>query len=239
MREMNILGVTLARGGSKGIPGKHMRQLAGRSVLAWTVDAASASELLTHYIVSSDDPAILAEARKHGAATLERPAALAEDTTPTMPALQHAVKHFERTTRLVCDYVIEIRATSPFKTTADIDRVIRALIDSGADSAIGIVRLHDGHPRRVKWLDDKGHIRDFLPEPASGRRQDCKPDAYLRNGTVYALTRKAVMVDGKLFGHQRSVGVEFPPERSVNLDTEMDWKLCQLLVAELSPTTRA
>lgn len=226
---MNILGVTLARGGSKGIPGKHLRQLGDKSVLAWTVDAASASELLTHYIVSSDDPAILAEAKKHGAGTVTRPAALAADDTPTIPALQHAVKHFERTTGLVCNFVVEIRATSPFKTTADIDRIIQTLLDSGADSAIGVVKLHDGHPARVKWLDDKGHLHDFLPEPVSGRRQDCKPDAYLRNGTVYALTRKACMVDGRIFGHAHSVGVELPPERSVNLDTEMDWQFAQFL----------
>jgi len=226
---VNILGVTLARGGSKGIPGKHLRLLGGQSVLAWTVRAASASELLTHYLVSSDDSAILTEARKHGAGTLERSAALAADDTPTIPALQHAVKHFERTTGLVVNYVVEIRATSPFKTTADIDRVIQALLDSGADSAIGVVRLHDGHPARVKWLDERLHIHDFLPEPVSGRRQDCTPDAYLRNGTVYALTRKACMVEGRIFGHAHSVGVEFPPERSVNLDTEMDWQFAQFL----------
>ncbi len=226
---MNILGVTLARGGSKGIPGKHLRQLGDKSVLAWTVQAASASELLDYYMVSSDDSAILAEARKHGAGTLLRPALLAADDTPTIPALQHAVKHFERTTGQTVDAVVEIRATSPFKTTDDIDRVIQALLDSGADSAIGVVRLHDGHPARVKWLDERGRIQDFLPEPKSGRRQDCKPDAYLRNGTVYALTRKAVMVEGRIFGHAHSVGVEFPAERSLNLDTEMDWQFAQFL----------
>jgi CMP-N,N'-diacetyllegionaminic acid synthase len=129
------------------------------------------------------------------------------------------------------DYIIEIRATSPLKTTEDIDGCIERLIETGADSVIGVTALEDHHPARAKWLDERGNIRDFIPEPQSGRRQDLTPKAYVRNGTIYALKRDAVMgVNGKLFGHVNSIGYEMPAERSVNIDTELDWKLAELLM---------
>src|SRR5690606_22495891 len=109
---MNILGVTLARGGSKGVPGKHLRELGGKPVLAWTLDVAQAVFSDHNYVVSSDDAGILALARRYGGVhTLERPAWLARDTTPTLPALQHAVSTMEARLGVLYDYIVELRAT--------------------------------------------------------------------------------------------------------------------------------
>jgi CMP-N,N'-diacetyllegionaminic acid synthase len=228
---MKILGLTLARGGSKGVPNKHTRLLAGKPLLAWTVEAALRSKYLTEYAVSSDDPKIRKKANACGAWSIRRPSKLAQDDTPTLPALHHAVKIAERVFSETYDYIIEIRATSPLKTTEDIDGCIERLIETGADSVIGVTALEDHHPARAKWLDEQGRIRDFVPEPQSGRRQDLTPKAYVRNGTIYALKRDAVMGEhGKLFGHEFSLGYEMPAERSVNIDTELDWKLAELLM---------
>lgn len=230
---MNVLGITLARGGSKGVPGKHTRDLCGKPVIAWTVDEAMKALGLNAYIVSSDDDDILS-AVGWGTSCLKRPAELAQDTTPTLPALQHAVATWEKARGKTADYIIEIRATSPLKTADDIDTAIALLADSGADSVIGVCRVEDGHPSRLKQIVD-GRLRDWpgSPENPSGRRQDCTPPAYIRNGTIYALRRDAVMGDGaRLFGHDYSIGMTMPPERSVNIDTELDFKLCQLLMAE-------
>jgi CMP-N,N'-diacetyllegionaminic acid synthase len=228
---MKILGVTLARGGSKGVPNKHTRIMCGKHMLAWTVEAAKASKYLTYYAVSSDDKGILDEAAKGGAYTYPRPYELAQDATPTLPALQWTVSAVEMVWQGMFDYIIEIRATSPLKTTEDIDGCIERLIETGADSVIGVTALEDHHPARAKWLDEQGRIRDFVPEPQSGRRQDLTPKAYVRNGTIYALKRDAVMGEhGKLFGHEFSLGYEMPAERSVNIDTELDWKLAELLM---------
>jgi CMP-N,N'-diacetyllegionaminic acid synthase len=228
---MKILGLTLARGGSKGVPNKHLRPMCGKSLLAWTVEAALQSKYLTEYVVSSDDLGIRRTAQRCGAWTVRRPPELAQDNTPTLPALQHAVELAEQFFRATYDYIIEIRATSPLKTTEDIDGCIERLIETGADSVIGVTALEDHHPARAKWLDEQGRIRDFVPEPQSGRRQDLTPKAYVRNGTIYALKRDAVMGEhGKLFGHEFSLGYEMPAERSVNIDTELDWKLAELLM---------
>ena len=232
---MNALGITLARGGSKGVPGKHVRDLCGKPVIAWTVEAARQAEGLTDYAVSSDDIEILEAAWFAGKPTLiNRPPELALDTTPTLPALQDAVLAMEAGRRCRYDYIVEIRATSPLKTGLDIDLALALLIESGADSVIGVCQLEDHHPSRIKWLDN-GRLRDWpgTEEPVSGRRQDCKPTAYIRNGTIYAFKRESVMgPNARLFGHEFSLGYTMPEERSVNIDSELDFKLCQLLMAE-------
>ena len=230
---MKILGVTLARGGSKGVVGKHTRLMCGKPLLAWTVEAALKSKYLTEYFVSSDDKDVLRPLYKTPVHTIDRPARLAQDNTPTLPALQHAVEYAEFLLDEYFHYIIEIRATSPLKTTQDIDGCIERLIETGADSVIGVTALEDHRPARAKWLDERGYIHDFIPENRSGRRQDLTPKAYVRNGTVYALKRESVMGEhGKLFGHDFSVGYEMPNDRSVNIDSELDWKLAELLMQE-------
>ena len=230
---MKVLGVTLARGGSKGVVGKHTRDLCGKPVLEWTIEEARKVAGLTEYIVSSDDDDILNLAHACGAWTIVRPAELALDTTPTLPALQHAVAYWEKY-HGQADYVVEIRATSPLKTATDIEEMIAVLVATHADSVIGVCRLEDAHPARIKQIVG-GYLRDWpgTSEPVSGRRQDCLPPAFIRNGTVYAFRRDAVMGEhGRLFGHERSMGYIMPAERSVNIDTELDFRLCQLLMAE-------
>lgn len=224
---MKVLGVTLARGGSKGVPRKHVRWLGGKPLLCYTLEAAKASKL-DNYLVSSEDPAILKLAQRNNVQTVTRPEELAQDDTPTLPALLHAVEKAEVWWGKF-DYVVEIRATSPLKTAQDIDNCIDLLVKSGADSVVGVTELEDHHPARAKWLDN-GYLRDFIPEPENGRRQDLSPRAYVRNGTVYAFRRNYLMHGGKLFGGPKSLAYVMPPERSVNIDSMMDWKLCEVLV---------
>jgi CMP-N,N'-diacetyllegionaminic acid synthase len=223
---MNILFVTLARGGSKGVPYKHVVYLGTKPVLAWTILAVKASDYYNqNYVVSSDDEAILEIARAHHVTAIRRPPELALDTTPTLPALQHAIETAEKLNDTHYDYVVEVRATSPFKISYDIDEVVRMLAGNDVDSVIGVTALDDHHPMRAKWLDN-GYIRDFIPEPESGRRQDCQPKAYIRNGTIYGLRTPVV----KLFGHEKSLAYVMPAERSLNIDTPMDLIVCKAMV---------
>jgi N-acylneuraminate cytidylyltransferase len=220
----DVLAVTLARGGSKGVPNKHTRLLGGKPVIAWTIEEVLKCRNVDAYIVSSDDDEILDIASEYeGVTPLERPKHLALDTTPTLPALLHAVKYFDKDGMF--EYVVEVRATSPFKTHMDIDGAVELLIKSGAESVIGVTELDDHHPMRAKWIDGIGCIRDWIGEPESGRRQDCLPKAYIRNGTIYALRTPIE----KLFGHKHSLGYVMPAERSINIDSEMDWLMCEAI----------
>ena len=218
-----VLAVTLARGGSKGVPGKHTRMLCDKPVIAWTIEEVLKSKLIDDYVISSDSEDILDIALEYGVRVILRPKELAQDTTPTLPALKHAI-----TRSLPAEYIAEIRATSPLKTVDDIDGAIRMMIEKQPSSVIGVTEVCDGHPMRLKFINKDKMLRDFFPEPPSGRRQDCKPKAYIRNGTIYVL--KAPVE--KLFGHMESMPYIMPAERSINIDTEIDYKLCEFLMKE-------
>ena len=116
------------------------------------------------------------------------------------------------------------------KTAEDIDACIQKLIDTGADSVIAVHQLEDHHPIRIKKIvDDK--IVDFcLPETPEMRRQDLKPDAYFRSGSIYALKRDHLMIEGQRFGSFNSRPYILPPERAVNVDTEIDFLIAEQLL---------
>ena len=224
------LGVVLARGGSKGVPGKNIADLCGKPVLEYTLDAANNSKYLNDIVVSSDDQRTLQIARKNGTIPLWRPTALAQDETPTLPALQHAVLTLEGLLGVQFDYIVELRATSPLKTTKDIDNVIELLVNSDAEAVIGVTQVQEYHPSRIKFLHN-GYIRDFMDEPGNGRRQDLKPEAYVRNGSIYAFRRETILGDNpKVFGHDKALGYIMPRERSINIEEPLDLKICELIL---------
>ena len=225
------LAVILARGGSKGVPGKNIADLCGKPVLEYTLDAANNSKYLNDIVVSSDDQRTLQIARKNGTIPLWRPAALAQDETPTLPALQHAVLTLEGLLGVQFDYIVELRATSPLKTTRDIDNVVELLVNNDVEAVIGVTQVQEYHPARIKWIDENKCIKDFEPEPQSGRRQDLRPEAYVRNGSIYAFRRETILGDNpKVFGHERALAYVMPRERSINIEEPLDLKICELIL---------
>jgi CMP-N-acetylneuraminic acid synthetase len=129
-----ILGITPARGGSKGIPRKNIKEIAGKPLIAWTIEAAKNSRLLDRYIVSTEDEEIAEVVRRHGAEVLNRPAVLATDEASTLNVLQHAVE------QIPCNIVVLLQATTPVRKQGLIDECIREFIDNGYDSlATGFV----------------------------------------------------------------------------------------------------
>lgn len=229
---MNVLGVTLARGGSKGVPHKNIRLIAGKPLIAYTVEEALKCTLITEYVVSSDDPEILAVAFEYGAQVIERPAELAQDDTPHLPALVHALDWAEDFYNTHFDAVADLRVTNPFKTALDIDMAIKKLSKTGADCIAGVSKLEDHHPSRIKMIfNDK--LIDVWPEPDEGRRQDLKPDVYIRNGSIY-IVRADLLRAGRFFiGSDLDVRPWImPPERGVNIDTELDFMLAEVMLSE-------
>jgi CMP-N,N'-diacetyllegionaminic acid synthase len=198
-------------------------------MIRWTTDEANKSKWLNFYGVCSDDVTIL-DASGVVAWIQEPPV---PDVRSRMISLNLAIAEVERINRKTYDYIVDIRATSPLKTAYDIDGAIQLLVESGAESVIGVTPLEDHHPARAKWLDEQGRIHDFIPEPADGLRQNLKPAAYIRNGCIYAYRRDVLMGDNvRQFGHEFILGYVMPAERSVNIDTELDWKLAEVLMNE-------
>tara|TARA_A100001011_G_C14305763_1_gene843040 strand:+ start:1755 stop:2534 length:780 start_codon:yes stop_codon:yes gene_type:complete len=225
-----ILAIILARGGSKAIPKKNLALINGHPLISYTISEAIKSKYISKIVVSSDDIEIRKIAIQYGAdASYERPKELSKDDSKPVECNLHATRFIEKKLNLKYDYVVELLCTNPFKTTYDIDLALKKQLDTDADSVIGVMRLDDHHPIRIKKIDD-GKIRDFcLPEIPESRRQDLKPDAYIRNGSIYSMRRD--MLEKKIrYGTEMSLAYIMPRERTVNIDEPMDLEFADFLM---------
>lgn len=227
---MKVLGVTFARGGSVGVPQKNIRQVAGKPLIAWTLEEAKKCKMLDEYVVSTDDQAIADVALEYGVPVYEEPYsdgtnALLERILWLLDLLEEAGDEYEA--------LVDIRATNPLKTAEDIDACVSKLLRTGADVVCGISKLDDHHPARIKQLVAGDRLVDVWPEPISGLRQDLTPECYIRNGSIYAC-RVSALREGIHFTGGDIRGHIMPLERSVNVDTELDLLVCEALLTSQS-----
>ena len=139
---MNILGVITARGGSKGIPGKNIKLLGGKPLIAYTIDVAKKSKLITHLIVSTDDEEIANVCRRYNVEVpFMRPKELSQDETTHIPVMQHAIRFMEDKLSMTFDLAVILQPTSPFRLSEDIDGTVKVLMESEADSAVSLVNI--------------------------------------------------------------------------------------------------
>lgn len=225
---MKTLGIITARGGSKGLPGKNLRLLAGKPLLAYTVDAAHGSSAIDRLVLSTDDDAIAAAGRALGCEVpFLRPAELARDDTPHLPVVQHAVAWLADHEGYRPDAVLVLQPTSPLRTAGDIRGCLALLERSGADSVVSVspVGAH-AHPMRMLKLNGADEAVLFVTgdkvRARINRRQDL-PEAWMMNGALYALrTRVLFGAAPSLYG-DRVVAFRMPSERAVSIDDADDW----------------
>jgi CMP-N-acetylneuraminic acid synthetase len=225
-----VLGLVPARGGSKGVPGKNIRLLAGRSLLDYTADAARASGVVDRLILSTDSEDIADIGRRSGIEVpFLRPAELAQDDTPMLPVVRHALSALEHD-GWTPEIIVLLQPTSPLRRAEHIRRAVDLLIETGADSVVSVVELpRHLSPDYVMRLDG-GVLRPFLPEGARlGRRQDARP-AYAREGTVYAFRRSTLDCFGNIYGEDCRPLIVPAPE-SLSIDTAEDWDAAERILA--------
>ncbi len=232
MSQKKILGVITARGGSKGIPRKNIKDLGGKPLIAYTIEACKDSKLITHLILSSDDKEIINVARQYNVdVPFVRPKELAEDTTKHLPVLQHAVQFMEDKLGIKFDYVVNLQPTSPFRLPEDVDGCIEKLSETNADSALAMVEVDDNHPIKMKKIVD-GRVLPFsVPEPEGMRRQEFPP-AYKRSGAVYVFQRNNLLEKNREYGDDL-VAYIVPKERSIDIDNELDWIKAEYMIKKL------
>lgn len=236
---MKVLGIITARGGSKGIPGKNLRLLGGKPLLAHTVEAVNDCAL-DRVIVSTEDAAIAAAARSMGCdVPFMRPAELARDETPHLPVIQHAVQWLRVEAGYEPDVVLILQPTSPLRSAIDIAGALRMLELSDADSVVSVSEVSPhAHPMRMLRVDDHNHATLFATgEPVRkrvNRRQDM-PKAWVMNGAIYAC-RTGVLFDAEpsLYG-DRVVAFPMPVERSISIDDFEDWDAAERALARRPP----
>jgi CMP-N-acetylneuraminic acid synthetase len=228
-----ILAVIPARGGSKGILRKNIRPVCGRPLIAYTIETAQAARhLLYRTIVSTDDPEIEAIAREHGAdVPFLRPAELAADKVPTLPVLQHAVRFVEARDDIKLDWVLLLQPTTPLRKLKDIEASLALAFKDNCDSVISVVQVFAEHPIFMKRIENNQLLPYGIEEKEGTRRQDCQPPAYIRNGAIYLTRRDVLMKHNSIWGRIIRPYI-MPPQRSVNIDSELDFKLAEIMLEE-------
>lgn len=229
-----MLAVIPARGGSKGLPGKNIRSLAGLPLVAHSIRLAGLCPEIDHCIVSTDNEEIAAVARAHGAQVpFLRPAELAQDDTPMWPVLQHALRQMERQLDLAFGSLLLLDPTSPARIPEDIVQGIDIL--QADPAAAGVLSVSEPHfnPRWVCVEDAGGYMKQLFPtSQAYVRRQDVPP-VYRINALIYLWRRDHVANESapRLYDVPHRMLV-VPEERAIHIDDPHDFALTELLVRE-------
>ena len=221
---MTILALIPARGGSKGIPRKNIRSMAGKPLIAWTIEAALGATGLARVVVSTDDPEIAEVARAAGAEVpFLRPAELARDETSGLDPVLHAIDLLPGHSS-----VLLLQPTSPLRTSADIDGCL-ALATTSASPSVVSVSEPATHPYWTYRMTGDRHLQSVFEADKGVRRQDLPP-VYALNGAMY-FAGVEWLRRGRQFVGPETLGFVMPPERSIDIDTMLDWSLAELLLA--------
>jgi CMP-N,N'-diacetyllegionaminic acid synthase len=225
----SVLAVVPARGGSKGLPGKNLRRVGGKSLVALAGEVAAEVSMIDRRIVSTDSEEIAEEARK---ADLDvpfmRPLHLSGCSVADWPVLTHALAAIEQIDRKTYDIIVMLQPTSPLRTAADVFRTIRMLVDGQWD-AVWTVSQTDSKAHPLKQLTVQDGVLDYWEQRGSQivARQQLEP-VYHRNGVAYAITRNCLVAQGTLKGAR--TGAYIVPGEHVSIDTEWDLELVELLM---------
>ena len=212
MTQKKILGITPARGGSKSIPYKNIKMIAGKPLIAWTIEQAKESNLIDRYVVSTEDDKIRTVCKEYGAEVINRPQQLAEDTTPTLDVLIQVLKALEPA--YIPDIVVILQATSPIRRPGLIDQCIKRFIETEADSLV------------------TGFICTSKPYGTHRtRRQDLK-GFFCNDGNVYVI--KADLIRKKEFFGKKMEHIIVTKEENVDIDDAFEfWLAEQILLQRL------
>jgi len=214
------LAVIPARGGSKRIPCKNIKEFCGKPMIAWSIEAALQSGCFDQVIVSTDDAEIAAVARQYGAAVpFMRPAELSDDYTGTIPVIRHAVEWFNAQ-GLAVEQVCCLYATAPFVDAEDIQRGLQILEETGSDYAFSVTSYAFPIQRAIR-ITERGRVEMFSPEHFSTRSQDLE-ETFHDAGQFY-WGRAGAWMESKMIFSPASSPIVLPRHRVQDIDTPEDW----------------
>ena len=228
--EWRVLGLIPARGGSKGIPHKNIRPLGGRPLLEYTAKSALAAGRLSRVVLSTEDSEVAEIGRRCGLEVpFMRPVDLAQDATPSLPVVQHALRWLEEHGDRF-DAVCVLQPTTPLREAGEIDACIALLEESGADAVVTVRRVPDEfNPHWTYLRDAHGYLRLYTGQAAPMPRRQDLPPAFHRDGSVYVTRRDVVLDRSSLYG-DCLVGYAVDDRPCVNIDTPADWARAEQLI---------
>jgi len=225
------MGLITARGGSTGLPGKNIKPLIDKPLLAWTIEAALSSRTLSRVILSTDDDDIAAIGQRYGAEVpFRRPAALATADASHVAVVEHALNwHVQQTAREV-EHVMLLQPTSPLRTAEDIDAAAELAHTHRADAVVSVCHVTQ-HPYLAKRVDADGCLQAFMPTDIGYLRRQVFPQLYYPNGALYWI-RTDVFRASQSFFPARTLPYVMPADRSLDIDTPFDFYLAELLLRD-------
>lgn len=227
---MRTYAFVFARGGSKGLPGKNIRSLAGKPLLQYSIDIAQSSKFIDKIFVSTDDAEIAEVARCCGAIVIERPNELAKDDTPEWLAWRHAIE-WVKMHHGNFDNFVSLPATSPLRIVEDVEAAILKLQQEKADICIAVTPASRSPYFNMVKKNQDGFVELINnPEGSVTRRQDA-PMVYDITTVVYASTPKFILENYGLFSGS-VVSIEVPKCRSVDIDDIYDFKMAEVIIQE-------
>jgi len=219
-----VLAVVTARGGSKGLPRKNVLNLAGKPLIAWTIEAAKKSRYIDKAVLSSEDEEIIETASKYELdVPFVRPKELAQDTSSTVDVLLHAMGQLGR-----YDYLVVLQPTSPLRKAEDIDACIEMCEKHQINSCVSVCET-EKPPFWTYYLDKDTVLKPVVPTEAKANRRQDLPKTYVLNGAVYVVNSE-VFLANREFIYPDTRAVVMPRERSVDIDSRIDFDFAELLL---------
>ena len=223
-----VLAIIPARGGSKGLPGKNIKALCGKPLIAWSIEQAKKSEYIDRLILSSEYEEIIKVAKECSCEVpFIRPVELAKDGTPGIEPVLHALN----TLKEQYDYVVLLQPTSPLRTIDDIDGCIERCVEANAPSCISVSET-DHSPYWMVSVDEKDALSALLPHYSNVHRRQDLPKVYFLNGAVYIAESNWLMRHKSFRVDNQTIAFFMEKKRSLDIDTEIDFQLCEFLISK-------
>lgn len=230
--DRKILCTICARGGSKGVKNKNIRELQGKPLIAHTIEQARAAGVTTAIVVTSDSPRILEVAEQYGVAYLiRRPDEMANDTADKLVAVRHAVELVEERLGFVFDDVLDLDPTSPLRRPEDITSALHLFYEKNAENLITAAPSRRSPYFNLVEQNDQGFTHLSKPPLERVYRRQDSPKCYDMNASIYIWTREFLFQKKQIFGDRTALYV-MPEDRSIDIDSELDLEFVTFLMSK-------
>lgn len=227
---MEILAIIPARGGSKGLPGKNIKLLNGKPLIAYTIEEALKSKHISRIIVSTDDEAISEVGRRFGAEVpFLRPEELSTDHSPSIDAVIYTINRLKNMQDYMPDYVCLLQCTTPLKTVLHIDGAIEKLVRSEFDGIVSVCESQ-AHPYWMQVFQGD-RLEYYVPQVDKILRRQELPPVYRFNGAIWVI-RTVTLLEERSLIVKNQTGYIMDLRDSVDIDTELDFKYAEMLIKE-------
>lgn len=224
INDRKVLGIIPARGGSKGVPRKNIREVAGKPLIAWTIEEAKKSKYIDRLILSTEDDEIISIAQEWGCdVPFVRPAELSQDDTPGIEPVIHAIQLLPG-----YDYVVLLQPTSPLRKVEDIDGCIELCVSKQESSCVSVT-MPDKSPYWMFTVDGDGLMHPLIEQTAIIPRRQDLPKVYALNGAVY-VSNVTLLLEQRSFLTENTIAYVMTKSSSIDIDTDADINIAESLI---------